>query len=208
LLASAALGACSAVPPASAPLSLVAGPADATVYVIDGGWHTDLGFPAAEVTGALRPLTRGLPDGGTLLVGFGERDYMLAADKGFIDMLRALTPGPGVLLVTPIPSTPAAAFGADTVIILHVSRAGLARLLDFVWHALAQDAGMPRRIADGTAPGSVFYAASAPYSAAYTCNTWTADALASAGLPISADGVVLASQVMRLARAVATGQRR
>jgi hypothetical protein len=203
----AALGGCSALPPTPPPAPLAAAPADATLYVIDRGWHTDIGLPTEQVTGKLQAVAGGFPAARTLEVGFGERDWMLAADKGFFDMLRALAPGPGVLLVTPLRSSPAEAFGAGNVVTLRLSRAALGRVLSFVWHDMEKDAaGMPLRVADGSDPGSVFYASSATYSGSYTCNTWTADALASAGLPVSASGVVLADQLMDRARAVAAEQ--
>jgi uncharacterized protein (TIGR02117 family) len=196
-------GGCSDLPPA-VPAPIVAGASEATLYVIDRGWHTDIGFPAKEVTGGLEVLTRGFPETRTLVIGFGERDYMLAADKGFIDMLRALAPGAGVVLVTRLSTTPVAAFGAGNVVTLRLSRDGLGRAMRFVLDDMEKDAaGRPRRIADGTDPDSVFYASSARYSGAYTCNTWAADALASAGLPVSASGVVFAGQLMDRARAVA-----
>jgi hypothetical protein len=209
VLAIAAPGGCSALPPTLPPVPLDSGPAEATLTVIDRGWHTDIGFPAEELTGELAAVTQGFPAARTVTFGFGERDYMLAADKGFIDMLRALAPGPGVMLVTLLRTPPAEAFGAGNVVTLRLSRGALGRVLGFVWHDMEKDAtGMPRRVAGGSDPGSVFYASSATYSATYTCNTWAADALASAGLPVTARGVVLAGQLMDRARAVAAEQQR
>jgi hypothetical protein len=206
VLAIAALGDCGALPP---PVPVAAGPAEATLTVIDRGWHTDIGFPAEEVTGRLAAVTRGFLAARTVAFGFGERDYMLGGDRGVIDMLRALAPGPGVMLVTLSRAPPAEAFGAGNVVTLSLSREALGRVLGFIWHDMEQDAaGLPRRVAGSSDPGSVFYASSATYSATYTCNTWAADALASAGLPVSASGVVFAGQLMDRVRAVAAQQQR
>jgi hypothetical protein len=42
---------------------------------------------------------------------------------------------------------------------------------------------------------SLFFAAAPKYSAVHTCNTWAAEALRAAGLPIHSRGVVFASQL-------------
>ena len=55
--------------------------------------------------------------------------------------------------------------------------------------------GRPRRIAAGPYSQSTFYAASGRYDITHTCNTWTAEALRVAGLPVSAAGVIFADQV-------------
>jgi len=198
-----------ASPPTPPPVPLAVGPAEATLTVIDRGWHTDIGFPAEEVTGRLGAVTQGFLGVRTVVFGFGERDYMLAGDRGVIDMLRALAPGPGVVLVTLLRTPPTEAFGAGNIVTLRLSREALGRVLGFIWHAMEQDAaGLPRRVAGSADPGSVFYASSATYSGSYTCNTWAADALANAGLPVSASGVVLAGQLMDRVRAIAAQQQR
>ena len=56
--------------------------------------------------------------------------------------------------------------------------------------------GPPRRIGAGPYPQSVFYASTGTYNLAHTCNTWTAEALRVAGLPVNAAGVVFAGQVL------------
>ena len=65
----------------------------------------------------------------------------------------------------------------------------------------------PRAIADGPYPGSLFYVSTRTYSAGYTCNTWTAEALQTAGLPVHADGVVFADEVADQARRIAAASR-
>jgi len=207
VLLAAALGGCSALPAAPPRLSADSGPPAATLYVIDRGWHTDIGFPANEVNEKLARVARNAPGLHTLVFGFGDRAYVLPGDKGFFDMLRALFPGPGMMLVTLLRTSPAEAFGAENVVTLHLSREAAARVQAFVWNDIQTDAsGHPLRVADGPYPGSIYYASTATYAGYYTCNTWTADALASAGLPVSASGLVLAGQLMEHARTVAARQ--
>ncbi|HEY1934363.1 MAG TPA: DUF2459 domain-containing protein [Acetobacteraceae bacterium] len=191
-----------APPPPPAP-----GPLTAIVYVIDRGWHTDIGLPADEITGPLAALEQGFPGVRYLTVGFGERAFLTAREVTVGETLRALLPSRSALLVTALRAPPDAAFGANDVVALHVSADGLARLQAALWQAVQRTpGGAPARLADGPYVGSEFYAAMGTYDAFDTCNTWTATMLAAAGLPVSAGGVMFSGQVMRQVRRVAKQQ--
>jgi hypothetical protein len=72
----------------------------------------------------------------------------------------------------------------------------MVRLSHWLWNELAKDAaGQAQRIAAGPYPQSIFYAATGSYDPSHTSNTWTAEALRIAGLPVNAAGVVFADQV-------------
>jgi hypothetical protein len=120
-------------------------------------------------------------------------------------MIAALFPGPGVILATALRTSPAEAFGADNVVTLPLACAQRAAIAAFVAQSLLRQAdGTPRRLDDGPYPGSAFYATDQVYDLLHNCNRWTADALASAGLPVTAKGVVFANQVMGPVRALAS----
>ncbi|HEX5325924.1 MAG TPA: DUF2459 domain-containing protein, partial [Acetobacteraceae bacterium] len=72
----------------------------ATVYVIDRGWHTDIGLGADDVRGPLATLEADFPGVRYLVFGFGDRAYLLSPYRSFIDMIAALVPGRGAMLVT------------------------------------------------------------------------------------------------------------
>ena len=142
------------------------------------------------------------------MVGFGQRAYLLHREHDLADMLAALAPGPGALLVTALRDTPQTAFPADDVVVLQVSARGLARLTDFIAGSFERPPdGALHPIADGPYPGSLFYASTRTYSAGYTCNTWTAEALQTAGLPVHVAGVVFADEVADQARRIAAASR-
>ena len=101
------------------------------------------------------------------------------------------------MLVIPLQISPEAAFGASNGFSIPVSQEGIGRLSEFLWDYLAADEqGTPRPIETGPFPQSVFYASAGTYNLSHTCNTWTAEALRVAGLPISAAGVGFAGQVL------------
>ena len=79
-------------------------------------------------------------------------------------------------------------------------------LATFLWDYLAVDKeGPPHRIGTGPYPRSVFFASTGTYNLGHTCNTWTAEALRVAGLPVTAAGVVFAGQVLDQLRPILAG---
>jgi uncharacterized protein (TIGR02117 family) len=204
LAACVGLAACVAPPPAHPPDDPAAAKV-ATIIVIAHGWHTDIGLP---VTGKLRAFRRVMPDAGYIVFGAGDRGYFDAPHPTFADGLAALLAGSGIMLASALIRPPSPATERVGTVELRVTQPELDRLADFVWNSLEHGPdGLPVRVKDGPFPDSIFFAAATPYNATYTCNTWTADALQVAGLPIDASGVLFADQVMDQARAIAAADR-
>jgi len=179
-------------------------PRTETIYLAALGWHTEIGLRADAITGPLAVLEGEFPGAGYFMFGWGERGYYMTANPGFADLLRALAPGPAVMLVRALHRSPAATFGAANIYAIPVSREGVDRLSRYLWEYLEKDAqGRLRRAGDGPYSESVFYGSVGTYDVANTCNTWTAEALNVAGLPVSAVGVVFANQVVDGVRALA-----
>ena len=203
-----ALAGCAASVPPAPPAELTAGPKTATIYLVERGWHTDIGLPATQLDDTLAELRTTFPGVHTLVIGFGQRAYLLHREHDLADTLAALAPGPGAMLVAALRDTPQTAFPADDVVVLRVSARGLARLTDFIAGSFERPPDRAlHAIADGPYPGSLFYPSTSTYSAGYTCNTWTAEALQTAGLPVRVAGVVFADEVADQARRIAAAPR-
>jgi hypothetical protein len=172
---------------------------DAAIYVIRRGWHVDLGFAAAGISLPLGSVRTDLPGARYVVFGFGDRRYLLARRKTVLRSIGALWPAPGLLLVTGLTASPESAFGAEHVIMLHVSGAEARAAADLVWRSMAIAGGAAAPVAPGPYPGSLFYGAVIDYSAINTCNTWVASILRSSGLPVRARGVLFAGQIWRQA---------
>ncbi len=191
LAAAACLLLCACTGPAPPP----AGNA-ATVIVVDRGWHTDISLPADKLDARFDALRARFPGAQEFTFGFGERVYVQKRDRTALDALRALLPSEGMVLVTALATSPAAAFGKDDAIPLAVSAAGFAGVENFVRAAMADDAaGAPVFVGDGPYPGSAFYASTLTYWGLRTCNTWTAQALQAGGVPVTSAAVLFADQV-------------
>lgn len=200
ILGCAVLAACSATPPACTSRP----GANDVAYVVNRGWHVEIGLPTAELTAPLTFYRTVFPQARTLMFGYGKRTFFTAKVETPSDYLLGPFPGHAVIQVTGLLVSPSHAYPDTDVLALTLPPGGGAALSDFIWDQLGKDhTGEPRLVAPGNFPGSIFYAARSEYTLAHTCNTWVAQALQAAGLPVSPAGVVFSGQVM--ARAVGAG---
>ena len=131
---------------------------DDVIYLIGGGWHTELGIRSQAISGPLATLKSSFPTARYLVFGWGARDYYMAENPGIGELMRAVLPSPAAMLVAPLEVLPYISAAADNTFALPISRAGVNRLSAFLWDDLAKDEeGMPRRIGAGPLPQSFFY---------------------------------------------------
>jgi uncharacterized protein (TIGR02117 family) len=200
ILVSALLGGCAtSLPPAQA--SEPAGPLSGVppagsgmrIGVADEGWHTGLVVSSRDLGARLVGLRRWFPEAHYLVFGWGDRSFYMAANPGVGTALRALFPASSVLFVRGHAEPP-----TDLEVRwLCLSPVQARRLDAYLGRYLKTGLGdEPIDLGPGLSPDSHFFASTGAYDAFHTCNTWTAAALESAGLPVSARGVVFAGQVM------------
>ena len=94
---------------------------------------------------------------------------------------------------------PAENFFRDALITeLHLSEESFTRLLAFLASTFARaDPSGAAEARPGLYPYSRFYDASGKFSILRSCNTWVAEALQSAGLPVEPSFVIIASNLNR-----------
>jgi len=172
------------------------------IYVARRGWHIDIGFDVSDLGTPLAAVAADFPGARYVFFGFGDRHYLLARNKSFPSLLAALWPGAGMMLATGLIAAPEEAFGAQHVVRLKVSAAQAQGTRDFVWGSFVNADGAVSFYAKGPYDGSLYYSAIPIYSAAYTCNTWAAEALRATGLPIHSVGVVFAAQLWSQVRSI------
>lgn len=161
-------------------------------WVVQRDWHTEIGLPAALLTGALAPLRAAHPGAAAFLFGFGKRSWMQAQEGELLALLAGPWPGEGLMQVTALTVAPEAAFeGRAEILRAALPAGGRTALEAALAESFAPGAGTPH------AGGSSFFPASRRYSLGYTCNTWTAEMLRRAGLPLRVEGVLGTAGVMR-----------
>lgn len=198
------LASCGAPATSAPPPQLYAGPKSDQVSLLIHGWHTDIAIPARDISGPLRSFTTRFTGLRTLVIGYGKCTFMIAPVHTLDEWLIGPFPGPAALEVSAINTSAARAYGRGHTVTLAITRAGAAALSRFLWRSFTKDkTGQPRYIAQGNFPGSIFYAANARYGLLHTCNTWSAEALAAAGLPIQPAGMILSGPLDRAAHRIA-----
>jgi uncharacterized protein (TIGR02117 family) len=174
------------------------------VVVVDHGWHTDIVLPAEDLSGPVVAVLHAFPGAHFLVFGFGDREYYMSREESVVQTVRAMFPGPGVILVTALKGSPADAFGTERVVMVRISCDEFADIGEFVARSLAMGADdRPQPLAEGPYPGSEFYASDEIYDLFHNCNRWTAEALQESGLAVNPAGVIFAGQVMGQVKSLA-----
>jgi len=178
-----------------------------TLFVARRGWHIDVGFRVGELAQPMSLLGGEFPGASYVFFGFGDRRYLMARNRATPLMLLALIPGRGLILGTGLRAAPDAAFGRSEVMTLSVPRDGALRAQAFVWEALTDAQQSLLRLRDtshrgpvgipGPYEGSSFFESRARYSAVHTCNTWAAEVLSQAGVPLRSGHIIVAGQLWR-----------
>ena len=160
---------------------------DPALFVCASLAHTDIYLPLRGDGGDLRSaffaVAGDAPDDAYIAVGWGDlgfyRETPRWADLRFSTAFRAFAGlGPAALRVRAV-NAPA----SESCVRIAVDPAGRKALARFILASADNDAaGFPRLI-EQSGPGEAFYAAKGRYSPWRTCNVWTAEALAEAGLP-------------------------
>jgi hypothetical protein len=189
------LQACSSMPQHALQARSATAGSRTTIFVARRGWHIDVGFRIRDLQVPLATLSPQLARSQYVFFGFGDRHYLVARNKNFPGLFAALWPGAGVVLVTMLAVAPGEAFGIEHVIPLAVSSEEARAAQTFVWDSFLKENDVPVFYRDGPYESSLFFGAAPEYSAVHTCNTWAAEALRAAGLPVHSRGVVFAWQL-------------
>jgi uncharacterized protein (TIGR02117 family) len=166
--------------PASAPA------AGSPLYVVSNNWHTGLAVEAAQLPPDRWPQRRAFDGYRYLEVGWGDRDAYVADRITARLALRAAFRSRGsALFVAAFDEPVARRFRGLDVVELRVDHAGLEGLAAFLEATYGLDAaGEPIALRAGWSPPGAFYLAQGRFGLLRTCNTWTAEALRAAGVPV------------------------
>lgn len=167
------------------------------IGVLVNGWHSGLILPGREL-GPLGPLLPRYARDRYVSFGWGNRRFYMASHPTFFEAIAALFRSPSVVLVQGSPTLRALTSAGARYQALCADRDQVWRIDSYLRNALRLSGGKPLSLGAGPAADSEFYASRERYDALHTCNTWTADALESAGLPVRGRAVIFSSQLRRL----------
>ena len=173
-----------------------------TIYVTSNGWHSGIVIARADLPPGLIPEAADFPAAAYLEFGWGNRDYYTTPRKTLGLTLGAALPGEAAVHLAAY-AAPPRPYPGHEVVALAVSGDGFRRLSAYLHAAFARGGALRAgKIAPGLAPVSAFYPGTGTFHLFNTCNTWTADGLAAAGLPVRARGVQLAEELMLQVRRI------
>ena len=188
-----AIGAC-------APLETTCVPAtkdNNIVYVVEHGWHAEIGIPVEALDRSLGFVHDRFPGAKYVMFGYGKRTFWTAPPHSISEYVLGPFPGPGLIQMVGLNTTPLEAYDSGDTVQLELPPGGAHLLSAYIDQDLVKnDRGEPVIVATSTSPAGLFYAVKSEYNIMHTCNTWTADALRSAGWSISSGTVVFSGQVM------------
>ncbi|WP_333873611.1 DUF2459 domain-containing protein [Methylobacter sp.] len=194
-----AVSACSSVARPLCPLSMTGD----VVYIVDQGWHVEIGIPVEELDENMLFYRKIFPGARVLMFSYGKKTFFTAPTHTLNDYLLGPFPGPAAIQVVGLSVTPVEAYLPENTVTLLLPPNGSQSLSAYIWKDIVKDSsGKPKMLSYSHDPAGLFYEAQSEYNLFHTCNTWVAEALHDSGLSVSSDNVIISNQVMaRIAEA-------
>lgn len=167
-----------------------------SIYVVSDRWHAGIVLRRDQVSVLSVPEIGDFSELEKIEFSWGDRDYFPDPDPGIAAALRAAFWSRGsVLHVVGFNGAVDIFYRGATVKELRLDPLAFERLIAFIaktFHRPDSLAAVPR---PGLFAYSRFYAATGKFSIARTCNTWVAEALYHAGLPLDTSSVITSGQL-------------
>lgn len=193
--------------PAAARGSQAAGGVGTTaiLHVASNGWHTSIVIPRRALPPGAIPEAADFPEAQWLGFGWGDAVYFPAPEASLGMMLRAaLLPTDAVIQMSGLPGPVRETYPTAEIVALEIPGQAMRGAVAYIDASFARSGGRRARpVAEGREPFSQFYPATGRFHIFSTCNTWAAQALASAGLPVQVTGTITAENLMAQIRGFA-----
>lgn len=178
------------------------------LHLVYKGWHTSLLVEAEPLLRHSPRLAADFEGQRYIRLGWGDGDYFTGVSKSWRTATKALVASDySALQALAYDFEPFDQIPAHTRVPLALSEEGMAGLAAFIEASIALDAqGEPVHLPPSKTNDNLFYLASHRYSLVYNCNTWSAQALQRAGLPVASRGRVTAGSVFRQAARISAVQ--
>lgn len=168
-----------------------------SVFVVHSSWHAGLVLRKSDIAEKILPEIGDFPGAALIEFSWGDQDYFPDPNSGVLAALKAAFWSDGsVLHLVGFDGTVGDFYRGAEVIELRLSRDTFIRLTTFIASEFSRgDLALPAKPRPGLYAYSRFYGATSKFSFARTCNTWVAEALSHAGVPIHAASVITASNL-------------
>ena len=179
-----------------------------TVFIVHDAWHAAIVIKKADIPAVVLPELRDFPSAEYLEFSWGDRDYFPAPDGGLGLALKAAFWSSGSILhVVGFKDAVQNAYPSAEIIEIPLSEEGFQRLVKFISDTFSRPhPPAPAEARPGLFSNGRFYAAEGKFSLLRTCNTWVAEALSAAGLPIRPSYVITAGNLSDQLRPFAAGK--
>jgi uncharacterized protein (TIGR02117 family) len=178
-----------------------------TIFVVHDAWHAAIVIKKADISVVVLPELRDFPTADYVEFSWGDRDYFPAPDGGVGLALKAAFWSSGSILhVVGFKDAVENAYPGADIIGINLSEEGFQRLIKFISDTFSRPhPPAPAEARPGLFSNGRFYSAEGKFSLLRTCNTWVAEALNTAGLPINPGYVITAANLGNQVRSFAAG---
>jgi uncharacterized protein (TIGR02117 family) len=175
------------------------------IYIVHDAWHAAIVIRKIDVSPAVLPEVRDFPSAEHLEFSWGDRDYFPAPNPGIGLALKAAFWSSGSILhVVGSSGALENVYPGAEIIEIGVSENGLQRLIQFISETFERSSpDGPAKARPGLSANGRFYPANGKFSILRTCNTWAAEALSAAGLPVKPQYVITAGSLADQLRSLA-----
>lgn len=175
-----------------------------SVFIVNYGWHSAIVLKKADVSELLLPEAKDFPHSDYLEFGWGDSDFYKDPDPGLgLALKAALWSSGSVLHVAGLMDGLDKYFPSNDVVEIVLREEAFERVIEFISATYSRPGAATHA---GLYPNSRFYSAKGKFHIFRTCNTWVAEALRSAGLPISGS-IVTAGGLMHAVRRLSSSQK-
>lgn len=168
-----------------------------SVFIVDNSWHAAIVLRTSDLSDKTMPELADFPATQFVEFSWGDKDYFPNPQSGAFAAVRAALWSDGsVMHLVGFSDAVDHFYRGATVTELRLSTTAYGRMVDYINETFAREKSLGRaRAAPGLFPDSRFYPATRSFSLLRTCNTWVAEALEQAGLPIASGFVITAGNL-------------
>lgn len=168
-----------------------------SVFVVHDAWHAAIVIRKSDIPATALPELRDFPSAEYLEFSWGDRDYFPAPDPGLgLAFKAAFCSSGSILHVVGFKDSVEKAYPGAQIMEVPLSEKDFQQLVSFISDTFSRPhPPAPAEPQPGLFANARFYAAEGRFSLLRTCNTWVAEALKAAGLPINPDYVITAGNL-------------